>query len=310
MNTHADSDRVISLLARSPVYLDYERAFNELTGLPLNLRPVESWQLPHHGRRNENHFCALMAERSRTCGACLRTQQQLTEAARSAPATVGCQFGLCESAAPVRTGDKTIGFLQTGQVFRRKPTEAQFERAATLARDGGVTTSKADLRSAYFRTPIVPAKRHAAALSLLNSFASHLGTVGNQILLRTAQAESPLVRHARQFIAEHYPEHISLGMVSRAVHVSTYYFCKLFKQGTGFTFTDYLARFRFEQAKNLLLNPHARISEVAYAVGFCSLTHFNRTFKKLAGQSPTKYREHLPCNLISAPPTKAKPKPI
>jgi AraC-like DNA-binding protein len=294
MNTHADSHHVIGILAHSPVYLDYERAFNELTGLPVNLRPVESWQLPHHGRRNENPFCALMAERSRTCGACLRTQQQLTEAAMSAPATVGCQFGLCESAVPVRTGEKTIGFLQTGQVFRRKPTEAQFERAATLARDGGVTTSKADLRTAYFNTPVVPAKRHAAALSLLNSFASHLATVSNQFILRTAQAESPLVRHAKQFIAEHYTEQLSLGTLAGVVHVSTYYFCKLFKQGTGLTFTDYLARFRFEQAKNLLLNPHVRISEVAYAAGFRSLTHFNRTFKRLAGQSPTDYRSRLP----------------
>jgi AraC-like DNA-binding protein len=48
-----------------------------------------------------------------------------------------------------------------------------------------------------------------------------------------------------------------------------------------------------EKARNLLLNPNLRISEIAYEVGFQSLTHFNRVFKKITGQSPTDYRGQL-----------------
>ena len=48
-----------------------------------------------------------------------------------------------------------------------------------------------------------------------------------------------------------------------------------------------------EKAKNLLLNPNLRISEVAYEIGFQSLTHFNRVFKKITGQSPTEFRSKL-----------------
>jgi AraC-like DNA-binding protein len=51
---------------------------------------------------------------------------------------------------------------------------------------------------------------------------------------------------------------------------------------------------RVEKAKNLLLNPNLRISEIAYEVGFQSLTHFNRVFKRVVGQSPTDYRAELP----------------
>jgi AraC-like DNA-binding protein len=50
---------------------------------------------------------------------------------------------------------------------------------------------------------------------------------------------------------------------------------------------------RIEKAKNLLLNPNLRISEIAYEVGFQSLTHFNRVFKRLMGDSPTDYRAQL-----------------
>lgn len=77
------------------------------------------------------------------------------------------------------------------------------------------------------------------------------------------------------------------------MNTSTFYFCKLFKKATGLTFTDYLSRVRIEKAKNLLLNPNLRVSEIAYEVGFQSLTHFNRMFRKLAGQSPTHYRAAL-----------------
>ena len=48
------------------------------------------------------------------------------------------------------------------------------------------------------------------------------------------------------------------------------------------------------KAKNLLLNPNVRVGEIAYEVGFQSLTHFNRVFKRILGQSPTEYRSKLP----------------
>ena len=60
--------------------------------------------------------------------------------------------------------------------------------------------------------------------------------------------------------------------------------------GTGLTFTEYLGRVRIEKANTLLLNPHLRISEIAYDVGFQSLTHFNRVFRQIFGQSPTAFR--------------------
>ena len=81
--------------------------------------------------------------------------------------------------------------------------------------------------------------------------------------------------------------------VAKAVNTSTFYFCKMLKKVTGINFTDYLSRVRIEKSKNLLLNPNLRVSEIAFEVGFQSLTHFNRVFKKILGQSPTEYRAQL-----------------
>ncbi len=55
---------------------------------------------------------------------------------------------------------------------------------------------------------------------------------------------------------------------------------------TGLTFVTYLSHLRIEKAKLLLYNKELRVSEIAYEVGFQSLTHFNRIFHKLVGHSP------------------------
>ncbi len=284
---------LIEALATSKIYQDYERAFSEATGLPVSLRPVESWQLPLHGKRNESPFCQLLAQKSRSCGACLQVQETLSERAAAEPCTVSCQAGLSDSAVPVRLGDRLIGFLQTGQVFRQKPTEAQFDRAAKLARDWGLDVGQQELRDAFFSTKTVSHKQHESVIKLLTIFAQHLSMLSNQVVVQHVNAEPPVITRAKEYILEHQTEELSLGQVAKAVNTSTFYFCKMFKKITGINFTDYLSRVRIEKSKNLLLNPNLRVSEIAFEVGFQSLTHFNRVFKKILGQSPTEYRAQL-----------------
>jgi AraC-like DNA-binding protein/ligand-binding sensor protein len=294
MNTNGNGN-VIEKLASSKIYHDYERAFSEATGLPVTLRPMESWQLPFHGKKCENRFCSMMAEKSKSCAACLTVQQQLAEHAKDDAFSTTCLHGLCDTAVPVRLGEKPIGFIQTGQVFRKKPTEAQFEKTAKLAEEWGIPTSREELRAAFFDTPVLSPKEHNSIVKLLSIFAQHLSMVTNQIIVQESHAELPVVTRAKEYIRQNQAEDLSLSMVAKAVNTSSFYFCKLFKKSTGLNFTDYVSRVRIEKAKNLLLNPNLRISEIAYEVGFQSLTHFNRVFKRIIGQSPTEYRSKLKC---------------
>jgi AraC-like DNA-binding protein/ligand-binding sensor protein len=286
--------RLITMLADSQIYKDYERAFGEATGLPLNLSPVEYWQLAHHGRRQENPFCALMAQSNRACAACLRTQQQACDPAACRARTVMCFAGLYETSVPLRVGENLIGFLKTGEIMLKRPTESSFARAARQLADWDLKADLKSLRAAYFQTRTVSRKEYASIVRLLEIFAQHLSLVANQLLIQQGSGEPAAITRARQFIAEHQAEELSLGRVAQAAGMSSYYFCKMFKKATGVNFTNYLARVRVEKAKSLLLNPNARVSEVAFDAGFTSITNFNRTFKQLVGQSPSHYREALP----------------
>ena len=286
--------QLLETLTHSEMFQNYERAYSEATGMPVTLRPVETWQLPLHGKRRENPFCAMMAEKSRTCAACLQMQEKLAQSASDSPCTMTCAYGLCETAVPVKLGAQTVGFLQTGQVMRQKPTGASFQRAVARAEELGVDIDNAKAREAYFATPVVSQKKLDSVSSLLAIFAEHLSMKSNQIAVQTANSEPPVITKAKEFIREHHTEDLSLGQVAAAVHTSIFYFCKLFRKVTGTTFTEFVSRTRVEKAKNLLLNPNLRISEIAYEVGFQSLTHFNRVFKNVVGESPTNYRERLP----------------
>jgi AraC-like DNA-binding protein/ligand-binding sensor protein len=288
MNRAAD---LVQRISKSDIYKDYERAFSDATQLPVTLRPTEIWRLALEGKRYQNSFCSLLAKSNRTCAACLQVQKEMQDIPGLGARTVTCFAGLCDSAVPVRAGEKVIGYLQTGQVALRKPNAVQFNRITQQLVDWGVTVDLTQLKDAYYHSRTLAPQQYSAMVKLLEIFASHISTLANEIVVQEEEAESPMIRRARAYILANQADPIDLDKVAQAMHVSTFYFCKMFKKATGLTFTDYLSRVRVEKAKTLLLNPHLRISEIAYDVGFQSLTHFNRMFRKIVGESPTAYRE-------------------
>jgi AraC-like DNA-binding protein len=111
-----------------------------------------------------------------------------------------------------------------------------------------------------------------------------------QTMRSQSRAESVDIWKSRQFIEQHSTEEISLTKLARAVNISPTHLSEKFKQVTGVNFVDYVARSRFDKARELLADGDLRISEIAFEVGFQSLSQFNRVFKRLSGKSPTAYR--------------------
>lgn len=284
---------LLERLSRSRIYEDYQAAFGAATGLPLSLRPIEPTAPSNHGVPRENPFCALMARSSKSCAACVEVQASLAQGDEHGPRTATCFAGLTDSAVPLRIGEKIIGYLQTGQVLLQEPTAAQFAQTSRKLIEWGFKTDLRRMEDAWFHSRVLDPNQYEAMVRLVTIFADHLATVANQLAVQQQQAEPPVITRAKQYIQDHQEEEIGLADVAKAVNTSSFYFCKLFKKATGLNFTDYVARVRVEKAKNLLLNPNARVSEVAFDSGFQSLTHFNRVFRRVAGASPTAYRQSL-----------------
>jgi AraC-like DNA-binding protein len=288
------SDRkVVGQLRESPIFRDYQQAFEATTDLPLVLREAGSFQSPMASSKKINPFCVLMAASNKSCAACLQLQQKVEESSAQEPTTLECFAGLSESAVPIRAGDKLLGFLQTGQVLLRPPTKTRFQQTSRQLDEWGIDADRAALEKAFFSTRVITKTQYDSVLRLVSIFGQHLSTLSNQIVIKETTAEAPVITRARQYIADHQSEDLTLAQVARACNISEFYFCKVFKKETGLTFTDYLARVRVEMVKQLLLNPHTRISEAAFEAGFQSLSQFNRVFHRIEGESPTVYRERI-----------------
>lgn len=288
-----DLRQLADKLSNSQILRDYERAFSEATGLPLAFQPVGQLEPALGASEFANPFCVDLTKTNEGCRLCHEMQTRLTAPGTADSRSETCPAGLTDSAVPVRLGPQTIGFLQTGQVALKKLNRGSFRKLAKWLDQGGAHADWHALEKSYFDSPQIGAVQYEAMVRLLEVFAQHLSLAAEQIATQQENTESPLVKRARQFIDEHQGEDIALGDVAKAVHASTFHFCKMFKKATGMTFTHYLSLVRVAKAKKMLANPQLRISEIAYEVGFNSLTHFNRMFRKMTGESPTAYREAI-----------------
>lgn len=95
----------------------------------------------------------------------------------------------------------------------------------------------------------------------------------------------------RTYVLEHLHKTVSLGAISEQVMMTPTSFSRWFKHIAGQSFVDYLSTTRIERACEILLLSHQPISQVAFAVGFESISSFNRNFKKIKGVAPREYRQ-------------------
>ena len=93
------------------------------------------------------------------------------------------------------------------------------------------------------------------------------------------------------FIRENYDKQITLDDITAQTGFSTKYFCKFFKNFTDKTPIDYLNFYRIEMACKKITNSDASITDIAYSCGFNDLSYFIKTFKKIKGITPRKYKE-------------------
>src|SRR5438046_3916908 len=189
--TARSSDQEVMVhLSRSQIFKDYERAFSEAMGLPLNIRARDSWSPAHHGKTDHDSLAAILARFNQARTACLRAQTDASQEPTSTTRTVTWFAGLSESAVPVYVGDHILGFLETGEVMLKNPTKKHFASITRQLRAWGYKTDWKQLEQAYFRSCVLSPVRYRAMLRLLSIFAQHLSILSNQLVVRREKDES------------------------------------------------------------------------------------------------------------------------
>jgi AraC-like DNA-binding protein len=186
-----------------------------------------------------------------------------------------------------------VANLDAGRVLDRRPNVAAFRRLLRLMPHRDAKVSGRQLGRAYLATAVLTKERLRAVVGLLPIFAESLGVLAQQVIVANRGQYPAAIQRALAELQHRLNEPCRTREMARSAGVSEQYFCKLFKRTTGATFTDYLTRARVDRAEQLLRNPARKVTDIAHAVGFQSLSQFNRSFKRVVGKTPSDYRRAL-----------------
>ena len=94
-----------------------------------------------------------------------------------------------------------------------------------------------------------------------------------------------------EYLAENYPNDISLSAAAEKAGLSPAYFSTVFKEKTGHSFVDYVSEYRINEAKRLLLETEDTLNEIAVQVGYYNANSLTKVFKKYTGVTPGQFRK-------------------
>lgn len=106
---------------------------------------------------------------------------------------------------------------------------------------------------------------------------------------------SPIVVRICEFIADNFREDIDSADIARAADIHPKYAMNVFKKSTGMTLNDYMNLMRLSYAQAMLMQDDANVLQVAMESGFGSLSAFNKSFRRIAGMSPSDFRRDMRC---------------
>lgn len=289
-NTPAPDSRTWERLMNSSVVRQFQLAFTNATGLPVTLLPgpvATSCEAPEPS----GGFCVDGCMGPTSGQWCLRTLQGAERKAVSDHRRVQfkCPSGLVKILVPVWVGEKHIGSVLVGPFSLASLNARKLRELQLRLKKFGLEGETERLKVSWNFSPVVERDKASAASELVHLFAQYLSESANSLCLEDAQ-ESTLLKRVEECLEEFQDDSVESRDVARRLELSPCHFCKLFKQQTGMTFSEYRLLRRIEKARKLLLDPALRINEVAYACGFGSLPYFVRAFRRHQGCSPSQYR--------------------
>ena len=282
-------------LADSPEFAEFTAILKKLTGVMMALNEPAIGIIRRKFEEGEgNPVCRLIrADRIglHRCTACDRRHHSRVAASGKAQQYV-CHAGFWDIAVPVFVFGRHVATISSGQLLRDPKSPAAFRRLRK--RLGWLKIPDRDLRAAYEGALYLPPEQITCVMRLLELFARQLCESAQRIRDLQAQLERVEVRRGREFVEREF-RNPSLALAGAASHagLSPAHFSHVFRQTTGTNFIRFIQTRRVAEAKKQLAATQDSITDICYACGFNSLTHFNRVFRSFESVSPREYRQLL-----------------
>lgn len=282
-------------LADSPEFAEFTAILKKLTGVVMALNEPKTGTIRRKFEEGEgNPVCSVIRTDRvglRRCTACDRRHHSHVAASGKAQRYV-CHAGFWDIAVPVFVFGRHVATISSGQLLREPKSPAAFQRF--LKRLAWLKVPERDLRAAYEGAPYLPREQIACVMQLLELFARQLCESAQRIRDLQAQLERVEIRRAREYVEREFRDPaLTLGQAASHAGLSPAHFSHVFRQTTGTSFIRFIQARRVTGAKKQLAESQNSITDICFACGFNSLTHFNRVFRAFEQRSPRQYRESL-----------------
>jgi AraC-type DNA-binding domain-containing proteins len=115
-------------------------------------------------------------------------------------------------------------------------------------------------------------------------------TGSNSMIGEKLPLDCKYVNIAKEYIMAYYNANIKIADICEEIHLSPYYFIRVFKEQTGQSPHEFLLSIRMSKAEELLQKGDYTIEEVARLCGFVNIAHFSNQFKRIKGVPPSVYK--------------------
>jgi AraC family transcriptional regulator len=157
---------------------------------------------------------------------------------------------------------------------------AQLVEAACKARDGDREAAKTHIARAVDLLRGMPHLGPRGAVHLSNP-ETHIARGG-----LPAWQKRKVIAH----VEAHLSRRITVQELASLLRLSASHFCRAFKSAFGASPRDYVVRRRIEVAQALMLTTSEPLRSIALSCGMCDQQHFTRSFRRIVGETPSKWR--------------------
>lgn len=184
------------------------------------------------------------------------------------------------------------------QIFRSK-TSIETAKACALellvvlsraAVEGGGSIEKMTLQNFALINRLADCQNQSQVCGLLMKSLDEF--MDNMIDTRNT-VNARVVNRACNFIADNCSRNITLEEVAHSVHLSPFYFSKVFKKEKGCNFVEFLTKTRVERSKKMLRDPDMSVVRIALESGYQDASYFCKVFRQEEGMTPNAYRKRF-----------------
>lgn len=115
----------------------------------------------------------------------------------------------------------------------------------------------------------------------------------DSIALEVTVQENSRINKVYEYVRANFKENITLNEISDQIGMTVPSFCRYFKKMSQKTFTQFVNEYRIVHSIKLLSESSSNITDICLESGFSNFSHYNKTFKKFTGKSPSGYRKDI-----------------